>query len=96
MNISTTLRSLKAKILLSVVLVVLVIEGVFLYLNIQALTQFFTTKQTGKGTGLGLAISYGIIQSHSGDIKVAGELGKGSTFRVRLPITVEVSGSAGS
>jgi signal transduction histidine kinase len=52
---------------------------------------FFTTKQTGKGTGLGLAISYGIIQSHSGDIKVESELGKGSTFRVRLPITAEVS-----
>jgi hypothetical protein len=57
MNISTILRSLKAKILLSVILVVLVIERVFLYLNIRSLTQFFTTKQTGKGTGLGLAIS---------------------------------------
>jgi len=52
---------------------------------------FFTTKQTGKGTGLGLAISYGIIQSHSGDIKVESELGKGSTFRVRLPIIAELS-----
>jgi len=51
---------------------------------------FFTTKQTGKGTGLGLAISYGIIQSHSGDIRVESELGKGSTFRVRLPIIAEV------
>jgi len=47
---------------------------------------FFTTKQTGKGTGLGLAISYGIIQSHSGDIKVESEVGKGSIFRIRLPI----------
>jgi signal transduction histidine kinase len=52
---------------------------------------FFTTKQTGKGTGLGLAISYGIIQSHSGDIKVESELGKGATFRVRLPMTGKVS-----
>jgi len=50
---------------------------------------FFTTKQTGKGTGLGLAISYGIIQSHSGDIKVESEAGKGSTFRIRLPIEPE-------
>ncbi len=49
-------------------------------------TPFFTTKETGKGTGLGLAISYGIIQSHSGDIEAESEVGKGSTFRIRLPI----------
>jgi two-component system NtrC family sensor kinase len=49
-------------------------------------TPFFTTKETGKGTGLGLAISYGIIQSHSGDIEAKSEVGKGSTFRIKLPV----------
>ena len=47
---------------------------------------FFTTKETGKGTGLGLAISYGIIQSHGGDMEVESQVGKGSIFRIKLPI----------
>ncbi|MDP3440023.1 MAG: ATP-binding protein, partial [Azonexus sp.] len=47
---------------------------------------FFTTKPIGKGTGLGLSLSYGIIQKHHGQIQVRSELGKGSTFRITLPI----------
>lgn len=47
---------------------------------------FFTTKQIGKGTGLGLSISSSIIRAHNGDIKVASELGKGSTFTVIIPV----------
>jgi signal transduction histidine kinase len=46
---------------------------------------FFTTKRQGRGMGLGLAVSYGIIQAANGHIEVASEVGKGSSFRVRLP-----------
>ncbi len=46
---------------------------------------FFTTK--GKaGLGLGLAVSYGIISRHEGTIKVESEAGRGTSFRIRLPI----------
>jgi two-component system, NtrC family, sensor kinase len=47
---------------------------------------FFTTKPIGKGTGLGLSLSYGIVQKHHGRIEVKSEVGKGSTFRVWLPV----------
>ena len=48
---------------------------------------FFTTKDIAHGTGLGLAISYGIIKSHKGAISVESEVGKGTTFVVRLPLS---------
>jgi len=50
---------------------------------------FFTTKASGKGTGLGLSIAYGIVTTHHGAITVRSEVGKGSTFTIRMPIAAE-------
>lgn len=47
---------------------------------------FFTTKPVGKGTGLGLSMAYSIIKKHDGEIKVESEVGKGTTFVIRLPV----------
>jgi signal transduction histidine kinase len=46
---------------------------------------FFTTKPVGQGTGLGLSVSFGIIRDHGGVIEVDTQVGRGSTFRIRLP-----------
>jgi hypothetical protein len=48
---------------------------------------FFTTKGPKHGTGLGLAVSYGIIQEHSGTMNVESEVGRGTTFRIDLPLS---------
>lgn len=49
---------------------------------------FFTTKDPGKGVGLGLPIAYKIIQDHNGSIEMESEWGKGTTFRIKLPMPI--------
>jgi two-component system NtrC family sensor kinase len=47
---------------------------------------FFTTKAAGKGTGLGLSVSYGIVQEHGGNISVDSRPGRGTSFKLELPL----------
>ena len=49
----------------------------------------FTTKGVGVGTGLGLSICFKIAEDHKGGIDVESEVGKGSSFTLRLPIREE-------
>ena len=51
---------------------------------------FFTTKGMAQGSGLGLSVVYGIIQQHKGWIHVISEKGRGTLFRILLPITEEI------
>lgn len=58
---------------------------------------FFTTKEVGRGTGQGLAIAHSVItEKHGGTINFETEIGRGTTFIVRLPISEESSSSKGA
>ena len=55
---------------------------------------FFTTKEVGKGTGQGLSIAHNVIKAHGGKLEFVTEIGKGTTFTVRLPIVEDASEAA--
>lgn len=54
---------------------------------------FFTTRDPEQGTGLGLAVSDSIVVAHGGSLELESTLGKGSVFRVTLPVVDSLAGS---
>ena len=51
---------------------------------------FYTTKPLGKGTGLGLSVCYGLVEQLGGTISMNSEIGKGTTFEIKIPTKASI------
>ncbi len=61
-------------------------HGIPLDIHNKILDPFFTTKKRGEGTGMGLSVTHGIVKQYGGTMDFDSKLGKGTTFRIFLPI----------